>query len=76
MACYALQKVHSCGDSFSKKLTEDTKNTTEQVTVNDKSVWDIIMQGVMWNSSARLEENDGSNKLVTDPWITKGNVSE
>ncbi len=29
MACYALQKVHSCGDSFSKKLTEDTKNTTE-----------------------------------------------
>lgn len=30
----------------------------------------------MWNSSARLEKNDGSDPNVTAPWLTKGNVTE
>jgi hypothetical protein len=30
----------------------------------------------MWNSSARLEKNDGTDPLITKEYVTKGNVTE
>jgi len=30
----------------------------------------------MWNSSARIEKNDGSNPEVKDEFILEGNVTE
>jgi hypothetical protein len=30
----------------------------------------------MWNSSAWIEKNDGKDKMVTDEYLTKGNVTE
>ena len=31
---------------------------------------------MLWNSSARIEKNDGSDKLITDEFVLKGNVTE
>jgi hypothetical protein len=39
-------------------------------------VWDSVFRAVMWNSSARLEKNDGKDKSITTPFVTKGNVTE
>jgi hypothetical protein len=30
----------------------------------------------LWNSSARVEKNDGKDPEVKDEWITTGNVTE
>lgn len=34
------------------------------------------MKGVLWNSTARIEANDGSDATVTDEFILRGNVTE
>jgi len=38
--------------------------------------WNQLVEGVLWNSSARLERNDGSDPAVTEEFLTKGNVTE
>jgi magnesium-transporting ATPase (P-type) len=40
------------------------------------TVWQHLVEGVLWNSSARLEVNDGKDKEVTDQFILRGNVTE
>jgi hypothetical protein len=42
----------------------------------NESLWDFIYTSIMWNSSARLEVNDGSDPLITSEYVTKGNVTE
>lgn len=42
----------------------------------DDSAWDLLVKGVMWNSSARIEKNDGKDPAVPEPYVTKGNVTE
>lgn len=76
MACMTLQKAHMAGAIVSDKLVKEVKEDTENVDVNGQSVWQFLMEGVMWNSSARVEKNDGKDKMVTDEWLTKGNVTE
>jgi magnesium-transporting ATPase (P-type) len=76
MACMTLQKAHMAGAVVSDKLVKEVKEDTEVVDVNGQSVWQFLMEGVMWNSSARIEKNDGKDKMVTDEWLTKGNVTE
>jgi len=44
--------------------------------INEQSVWEFLIEGVMWNSSARIEKNDGKDKQITDEYLTKGNVTE
>ena len=34
------------------------------------------MSGVLWNSQARIERNDGFDPLIKDEFLTKGNVTE
>jgi len=34
------------------------------------------MEGVLWNSSARIEKNDGTDPNIKDEYVTKGNVTE
>lgn len=41
-----------------------------------KSAWDTMLEGILWNSSARIEKNDGSDPNVTSEYVTKGNVTE
>jgi Ca2+-transporting ATPase len=39
-------------------------------------VWDIIIESVLWNSSARVEKNPGTDPAVQGEFITQGNVTE
>jgi len=61
MACMTLQKAHMAGSLVSAKLAKDVKEATENVEINNESVWKSLIEGVMWNSSARIEKNDGSD---------------
>ena len=76
MACMTLQKAHMAGNLVNDKLVKEVKAATDGVDINGQSVWEFLMEGVMWNSSARIEKNDGSDKEVKDEFLTKGNVTE
>lgn len=36
----------------------------------------MLQEGILWNSSARIEQNDHTNEEVKDDYVTKGNVTE
>jgi magnesium-transporting ATPase (P-type) len=76
MAVMTLQKVHLMGEKVSAKLTVATKGATFGTKFGNQSAWDILRQGVFWNGDARVEKNNGLDKDVTDPFLTKGNVTE
>jgi magnesium-transporting ATPase (P-type) len=79
MGCYTLGKAHYMGDSVNDKLAKSVMEATENVTCDDKSVWDSLKEGIMWNSSARIEANDGKDPLLPEaanPFVLKGNVTE
>lgn len=75
MACMTLQKAHMSGKTVSNQLASQVKEAGE-VEIDSDSVWKLLVEGVMWNSSARIEKNDGKDKDVKDPFVTKGNVTE
>lgn len=35
-----------------------------------------MLEGILWNSSAWIEANDGKDPNITDEYVTKGNVTE
>mmetsp|Transcript_15972 Transcript_15972/g.26934 ORF Transcript_15972/g.26934 Transcript_15972/m.26934 type:complete len:1163 (-) Transcript_15972:42-3530(-) len=76
MACMTLQKAQLAGNVPSDKFPNQVKDVADGVEVNGDSVWKLLTQGVMWNSSARIEKNDGSDPAVVEPYLTKGNVTE
>jgi magnesium-transporting ATPase (P-type) len=76
MACMTLQKAHMAGNSQSDKLVRDVNSATTEVSVDDEPVWRYLLEGVMWNSSARIEANDNSDPNIKEPWLTRGNVTE
>jgi Ca2+ transporting ATPase len=75
MACMTLQKAHMA-KKVDSTLVKDVRAATEEVMINEQSVWEFLKEGVMWNSSARIEKNDGKDKQITDEFLTKGNVTE
>lgn len=75
MACMTLQKAHMA-KKVDASLVNEVKAATEGVMIDGQSVWEFLTEGVMWNSSARIEKNDGKDKQVTDEYLTKGNVTE
>jgi magnesium-transporting ATPase (P-type) len=38
--------------------------------------FNALLEGILWNSQARIERNDGSDPNVKDEFVTKGNVTE
>jgi len=77
MACMTLQKAHMSGKVVNDNLVKNVKADTEGVEIDGKSVWESLMEGVLWNSSARLEISDGKDDSAkAGEWITKGNVTE
>lgn len=76
MACNTLQGVNMAGKNVRMSLATDVKSRTENVMVDGESVWKTLTEGVLWNSSARLEKNDNSDPSETDPFVTRGNVTE
>jgi Ca2+ transporting ATPase len=76
MACNTLQSVHMAGNIVRTGLANDVKSGSQGVFVDGESVWKTLVEGVLWNSSARLEKNDGSDEAETGEFVTKGNVTE
>lgn len=70
MSLMTLQEVHQMGSTVGRQLTDDSRNATDKVTHGAQTVWDILIESVLWNSSARVEKNDGKDPDVTEPWIT------
>jgi magnesium-transporting ATPase (P-type) len=64
------------GSVVSEKLAQNVKADAEKIEFNGQSVWKYLVEGVLWNSSARLEVNDGSDPNNKEPYITRGNVTE
>lgn len=44
--------------------------------IGESSAWQILTEGILWNSSARIELNDGKDPKQTEKYCTKGNVTE
>ena len=44
--------------------------------LEDESTWKKLVEGVLWNSSARIELNDHKDPNETEQYLTKGNVTE
>lgn len=73
-----------CDAHMAEKADRELTNRTWMITNDIKmkgnganeSLWDFIYTSIMWNSSARLEVNDGSDPLITSEYVTKGNVTE
>jgi magnesium-transporting ATPase (P-type) len=77
MACMTCEKAHLTGNVVSDKLTQEVQSAASGVVVGGgENAWDLLLRGVMWNSSARVEKNDGSDKNIKDEYITRGNVTE
>lgn len=57
---------------YSKIKAGTEKVSTE---VGDK-IWDLLLKGVLWNSTARIERNDFKDPNVKGDYVTKGNVTE
>lgn len=77
MACNTLQTVHEAGALVRTELANEVKAASDGCIVNGgDSAWKLLLEGVMWNSSAFLEKNDGSDPANTDPYVLRGNVTE
>ena len=59
-----------------KDILEKAKATYQNITRDGESVWDLLQEGVLWNSSARIEKNDQKDPKITAEYVTKGNVTE
>ena len=76
MACNTLQGVYMAGKVVRMGLANDVKTGSQGVMIDGESVWKTLTEGVLWNSSARLEKNDGTDDSETGEFVTKGNVTE
>jgi Ca2+ transporting ATPase len=76
MACNTLQGVYMAGKVVRMGLANDVKTGSQGVMIDGESVWKTLTEGVLWNSSARLEKNDYTDDSETGEFVTKGNVTE
>ena len=59
------------GDSIDPQLAKKGESAFQQVQVHGHSVWDSLVDGVLWNSSAWIEMDETEGQ-----YVTKGNVTE
>lgn len=76
MSYMTMENAHVSQESVGNTLAKACKASTQEVSVNYSTVWDLLAEGVLWNSSARIEKNNGANKLITDEYVLNGNVTE
>jgi hypothetical protein len=62
------------GSVVGRVLTDSSKAGTQGATYAGQSVWQIIVEAVLWNSSARVEKN--TDPEIKEEWVTAGNVTE
>jgi len=72
MGAFAVEKVVMAeGDTVDSGLAKKGESAFQQVQVQGQSVWDTLVDGVLWNSSAWIEKDE-----ETGDFVTKGNVTE
>lgn len=76
MAVECFENLYSAGMSISDKLVNETSESASKVNIQKQNGWDIIVESVLWNASAWLEENDGKDPKIKDKFLLKGNVTE
>lgn len=77
MACMCLNKVHMAASAdHATVLTTDVKDATSSINIGATSAWQILTEGILWNSSARIELNDFKDPKQSEKYMTKGNVTE
>jgi len=79
MACMTLNNTHT-SENDSDQLAREVNGAAGAVRHPDgQSHWELLVEAVLWNSSARLERNDGKDEkkpVAKFPWVTAGNVTE
>jgi len=76
MAVMSRLQVFQAGKNAETALSSQVKAELEGQTIEDKSLWQTVYESVLWNSSARIEKNDGKDPNVTQEYLTRGNVTE
>jgi magnesium-transporting ATPase (P-type) len=71
MAVMAQNQIYSAGQYASDKLAKDTKSALEA-----SGFWQTLLEGIMWNSSARIEFNKEKETMDTKKFNLEGNVTE
>jgi len=72
MGAFAVEKVVMAeGDTVDSGLAKKGESAFQQVQVQGQAVWDTLVDGVLWNSSAWIEKDE-----ETGEYVTKGNVTE
>jgi magnesium-transporting ATPase (P-type) len=72
MALMALNKVNTIKEQKdSSVLTSNVKNGVGKSSVGGLGCWETLMQGIIWNSSARVQKNVETGNLEL-----AGNVTE
>jgi magnesium-transporting ATPase (P-type) len=57
-------------------MISQAKITYQSIMSNNQSIWDTLVEGILWNSSAWIEKNDFKDPNIKDEYVTKGNVTE
>lgn len=61
----------------SDQIVKSVKNFAQQIEVSgQQALWDLLLKGIMWNTSAHLEKSDDPSSKRQSPYIVKGNVTE
>lgn len=76
MAFMSIGKIFYRGNTEDPKLNNDIQEGCEAVEVEGHSIWNMILEAVLFNSTARIEKNDGKDQNVKGDYVTKGNVTE
>lgn len=76
MAVSAVEKVEESGNTQTDEFVSQTINSFKSVQFGGMNIWDILIEGVLWNSSAWIEKNEQRQSENDPEYITKGNVTE
>lgn len=71
MALMAQNEVRYMGQIVSDKLAKESEAATKE-----NGVWDMLVEGFFWNSTARIEVNQDAKTRASEPFVLEGNVTE
>lgn len=76
MAVQAAGKAHMAGKFVTKDLVANLFAETSEIAVGDDNLKDMLVKGILWNSSARIETNNDADTKSKEPFLLQGNVTE
>ena len=71
MALMAQNEVRYMGQIVCDKLAKESEAATKE-----NGVWDMLVEGFFWNSTARIEVNQDAKTRAAEPFVLEGNVTE